>query len=164
MALLIMLDLVVAQKFGDEMALADRLDSRSDHATLGMIVAVLFTIRLFLRFRHGAPAFSAGAPAALARAARATHLLMYFLIGFLILSGIATAMTATNSIELFGRLDISVGLASESSFAFLRNFHEFATNAIILLITLHFIAALYHQFIVKDNGIVRMLKFWQRVS
>jgi cytochrome b561 len=42
MAFLIMLDLVIAQKFGGEMELWDRLESRVDHATVGLIVTSLF--------------------------------------------------------------------------------------------------------------------------
>ena len=35
MAFVIMLDLNIAQKFGGEMELWDRLESREDHATMG---------------------------------------------------------------------------------------------------------------------------------
>ena len=42
MAFLIILDLNIAQKFGGEMELWDRLESRVDHATVGIIVTVLF--------------------------------------------------------------------------------------------------------------------------
>ena len=44
MAIIIMLDLNVAQKFGGNMELWDRLESRSDHATAGMIVTFLFIL------------------------------------------------------------------------------------------------------------------------
>ena len=44
MAIIIMLDLNVAQKFGGNMELWDRLESRADHATAGMIVTFLFII------------------------------------------------------------------------------------------------------------------------
>ena len=42
MAFLIILDLNIAQKFGGEMELWDRLESRVDHATVGILVTVLF--------------------------------------------------------------------------------------------------------------------------
>ena len=45
MALAIMLDLNVAQKFGGEMELWDRLESRADHATMGLIITFLFLLR-----------------------------------------------------------------------------------------------------------------------
>ena len=59
MAIIIMLDLNVAQKFGGEMELWDRLESRVDHAQAGLIVTFLFFLRLFLRYRYGAPALPA---------------------------------------------------------------------------------------------------------
>jgi cytochrome b561 len=49
MALAIMLDLFIAQKFGNPMELADRLESRLDHASLGTIVTVFFMLRIRLR-------------------------------------------------------------------------------------------------------------------
>ena len=55
MAIIIMLDLNVAQKFGGNMELWDRLESRSDHATAGMIVTFLFILRIVLRYFYGAP-------------------------------------------------------------------------------------------------------------
>jgi hypothetical protein len=39
MAVAIILDLIVAQKFGGEMELWDRLESRADHATMNLIVS-----------------------------------------------------------------------------------------------------------------------------
>ena len=38
MAGIIMLDLFIAQKFGNFMELPDRLESRVDHSTMGLIV------------------------------------------------------------------------------------------------------------------------------
>ncbi len=55
MAIIIMLDLNVAQKFGGNMELWDRLESRVDHATAGMIVTFLFLLRVALRYVYGAP-------------------------------------------------------------------------------------------------------------
>ena len=52
MAIIIMLDLNIAQKFGGEMELLDRLESRVDHATAGMIVTFLFILRILLRYRY----------------------------------------------------------------------------------------------------------------
>ena len=55
MAILIMLDLNIAQKFGGEMELLDRLESRVDHATAGLIVTFLLILRIALRYKYGAP-------------------------------------------------------------------------------------------------------------
>jgi cytochrome b561 len=58
MAIAIMIDLNVAQKFGGEMQLWDRLESRADHATMGLIITFLLVVRIFLRYRYGAPTLS----------------------------------------------------------------------------------------------------------
>ena len=161
MAIVIILDLNTAQKFGRVMEDWDRLESRADHATLGTIVAILFVLRLFLRYRHGAPPLPAGMPSWQLRAAKAGHWLLYFFIGFLILSGLLTASNAASPILIFQSLDITVGRTDETVFQFLRQFHEFATNAVIALIVAHFIAALHHHFVSKDDSTKRMLRFWK---
>lgn len=162
MAILILLDLVVAQKFGNPMVAADRIESRGDHASLGTIVAVLFIIRLGLRFKHGAPALPSGMTRWQIAAAKWGHVLLYVLIGLLILSGISTAINAANPILLFGKWDITIGQQTETLFDQIRWVHEFVTNAIIALIVVHIFAALYHWLIIKDDSFSRMLKFWVR--
>lgn len=164
MALLIMLDLFVAQKFGNIMQEFDRLESRADHGSLGTIVAILFLTRLYLRFRNGAPALPTNMSNWQIKLAQVAHLLLYILIGFLILSGLVTAANATNPILLFGAVDITIGQTTTDNFEFLRGFHEFATNAVIALIAIHFLAAMYHLLIAKDQTTQRMLKFWKRFT
>ena len=160
MALLIMLDLVVAQKFGDPMEQWDRLASRSDHASLGTIVATLFVIRILLRWRYGAPSLNQDMAAWQTRLAQIAHGLFYALISVLILSGIATAVNAADPLTLFGTWDITLGQMNEELFASIRPIHEYTTNALIGLIVLHVLAALYHQFILRDAATLNMLKFW----
>lgn len=161
MAILIMLDLFIAQKFGDVMEEADRLESRVDHGSMGTIVALLFIIRLVLRFRHGAPALPESMTPWQQKAASAAHLLLYLLIGFLIISGLATAVNATDPIALFGAIDITLGQTQGDAFTFFRQFHEFATNAVIALIVIHVLAALYHLVIAKDDSTKKMATFWK---
>ena len=164
MAIIITLDLFVAQKFGNPMELADRLESRVDHGTLGTIVGVLFLLRLVLRRRHGGAALPAAMPAWQQQLAGWAHALLYVLIGLLLVTGFATAINATNPIPLFGQLDITIGRETEDVFTFVRGFHELITNAIIVLIGLHVIAALYHGLIKRDGTTGRMLAFWRSAA
>ena len=62
MAILITMDLFVAQKLGNVMEDWDRLESRVDHGSLGTIIGILFVTRLVLRFRTGAPPLPQGMP------------------------------------------------------------------------------------------------------
>ena len=160
MAFFIMMDLFVAQKFGGVMEDWDRLESRVDHGSLGSIIGVLFILRIILRIRHGAPSLPEGMPIWQEWAARTAHWLLYFFIGFLILSGLATAANATAPVPLFGALDIAIGQTEETTFQFVRQFHEFSTNSVIALIGIHVFAAIYHHFVAKDDSTSRMLRFW----
>ena len=162
MSFLIILDLFVANKFGGAMEDWDRLESRSDHATVGTIVLCLFLYRLYLRYKHGAPPVPDSMTGWQVTAARWAHTLLYVLIGFLICTGILTGINATSEIQIFGQLTLSSGQTDDATFLFLRPFHEFATNAIIALIVLHIIAALYHELVKRDRTLIKMLKFWHR--
>ena len=62
MALLIMLDLNIAQKFGGDMDTLDRLESRIDHSSMGLIIASLFILRLVFRYKYGPPDYPASMP------------------------------------------------------------------------------------------------------
>tara|TARA_A200000113_G_C8863495_1_gene354065 strand:- start:600 stop:1097 length:498 start_codon:yes stop_codon:yes gene_type:complete len=164
MSILIMLDLVIAQKFGGDMELWDRLESRVDHATAGMIVAFLFILRIILRYRYGAPSLPSTMPVWQTYMAKAGHYGLYFLMGLLIISGITTANFTTDPIVVFGLINLSSEVNNVEMFNLIRGVHEFATNAIIALISIHILAAIYHHFIAKDDTTKNMLKFWTRKS
>ena len=164
MSILIMLDLVIAQKFGGDMELWDRLESRVDHATAGMIVALLFILRIILRYRYGAPSLPSTMPVWQTYMAKAGHYGLYFLMGLLIISGITTANFTTDPIIVFGLINLSSEVNNVEMFNLIRGIHEFATNAIIALISIHILAATYHHFIAKDDTTKNMLKFWTRKS
>ena len=163
MALIIMVDLVAAQKFGTSLPLAERLESRSDHATIGLVVLVLLLLRLYLRWRHGAPPLPASMPMWQVRAAQVTHFLLYALIGSLVLTGILAGINSTLPLVLFESWDITIGNSDREWFRTLRGFHEFVTKAIIAFIALHIVAALYHAVVSRDGVMRRMVVFWRRL-
>lgn len=161
MGLVIMLDLFVAQKFGGFLEEAERLQSRMDHATLGTMLAVLLLLRLFFRWKSGAPALpEAGMSGWQIMLAKFVHVGLYAGMILLLGTGVVTAMQATDPILIFQSFDITLGQMSEDNFVFLRRFHDAMTWIMIGLIVLHVAGALYHQFIIRDRILVRMLKFW----
>lgn len=160
-ALAIMLDLFIAQKFSGMMTDVDRFESRSDHASLGTIVAILFVIRLYLRWRNGAPALPAEMPHWQKKLSHFAHWALYILIGTLIVTGISSAINANSVVTPFGLFAFGDGIGSGFIFYFFRGLHELATNLIIALIILHILGALYHLIIVRDGVTGRMLKFWK---
>ena len=84
---------------------------------------------------------------------------------FLLRMPLTTAANFTNDpIVVFGLFNLSSEVDNLYMFELIRGIHEFATNAIIALITIHILAAIYHHFIVKDDTTKNMLKFWTRKS
>lgn len=160
-AIAIMMDLFIAQKFGGVMEDMDRFESRSDHASLGTIVAVLFAIRLYFRFKHGAPLLPSDLPVWQTRIAHLAHWALYGLIGLLILSGIGSAMNANSVVSPFGLFAYGDGTGGGDTYDLIRMFHEFATKAIIALIILHVVAALYHLASKHRDLTLRMMMFWR---
>ena len=161
MALIICFDLFVAQKFGRVMEDWDRLESRVDHATVGTVLTILLVLRLYFRFRHGPAVMPPGMPPWQVTAAKAGHFALYACMVLLVVSGFATGMNAADPIPLFGQLDITLGQTNEDLMQTIRPVHEFATNAMIVLIAIHVLAALQHHFVAKDRSTAKMLKFWK---
>ncbi len=161
-AIAIMLDLFIAQKFGGVMEDWDRFESRSDHASLGTLVALLLVVRLYLRMKHGAPPLPADIPRWQARMAHAAHGALYGLVGLLLLTGIATAMNANSLVMPFGLYSYGNGVGDLDTFNVFRLVHELATQAIIALIVLHIAAALFHLLTKHHRHLtLRMMKFWK---
>ena len=144
MATAIIADLFIAQKFGGVMEQWDRFESRSDHASLGTLVVILFVIRLTLRMKRGVPHLPSDLPDWQKRLAQFAHVGFYGLIGLLLVSGIASAMTADSQVSPFGLFAYGDGIADPELFTFVRGAHEWATKLLIGLIALHVAAALLH--------------------
>lgn len=65
-------------------------------------------------------------------------------MGILILTGIISAIFAFNSIIVFGSFDLALVKHSADFINSVRGVHEFCTNSIIALLTIHIFEAFYH--------------------
>ena len=160
MAAAIMIDLNVAQKFGGEMQVLDRLESRADHATMGLIITFLLVLRIILRSRYGAPSLPNSMSKWQIIAAQVGHYGLYILMGTLVMTGIISAIYASDPILVFNSYDLAFANHNDNAFRIVRGIHEFCTNAIIALIFIHILAAIYHHFVLKDSTTSNMSKFW----
>ena len=161
MAIIIMLDLNIAQKFGGEMDILDRLESRIDHTSMGLIITFLFILRVFLRYKYGSPGYPESMPRWQVISAKIGHYGLYFLMGGLVVTGILTARYATDPILAFNTLNLTTGNGDLQIYDAIRFFHEIFTNLIIAFVVIHILASLYHHFFAKDLTTINMIKFWK---
>jgi len=139
------------------------------HKSIGLTVLVLSVLRLFWRLVNPIPPLPADMNPALRALARGTHYLLYFLIVAIPLTG----WILVSASKLGGRVPtIYFHLFNWPHIPFIANLppeqkaplHEvFDTTHVVLawsaivLIPLHVIGALYHQFIRRDDVLKRML-------
>ncbi|MFN0113628.1 MAG: cytochrome b [Paracoccaceae bacterium] len=139
--------LVAANYFlgdGMERALKQRIEQGAEpgtraglHVWIGVAVLVLVLVRIAVRFRSGAPGVPDGTPGAMRTAARLGHLALYALMIGVPLGGAAA---------WFGGFR-SVG-----------EVHALGGNLLMLVAGLHALAALVHQFVLKDGLLMPMLR------
>ena len=122
------------------------------HAYVGVFIGILLVVRLILRFTVKRPAPADAGNAFLNFLAKAVHFLLYlFLIGMAV-SGFGLFQQAMLPAVFSGEIPYP-----QDFFQYLpRMGHGLTSWLLIGLIALHFGAAMYHQFIRKDNLLSRM--------
>lgn len=104
------------------------------HVWVGVAVLALVVIRLFVRRSQGAPAAEPGFAGVLATwGHRALYLLML-------------AVPALGAISWFGGIDATAEP------------HALLANALMVLVGAHALMALFHQYVLKDGVLARMLR------
>jgi len=128
----------------------------SAHESLGLLVLVLSFSRLLWRLTHPAPPIH-GTP--LVRcAAAAGHALLYVATLGLPIAGIARAMASGRDAVLFG-VTIPSWTDRNDMLATIAGFLHggLVMNLLLALIAGHVLAALWHQFVLEDGTLRRML-------
>ena len=106
------------------------------HRAFGIVVAVLAMARIALRVQHGAPPLPPGTPPLIALASKLTHAALYALL---------LAIPFTGAAAWFGpSRDIG-------------EVHELLFNLLAVLVALHVAAAVFHQVVLKDELMRRMI-------
>lgn len=122
------------------------------HAYTGGFIAVLLAIRLILRFTVKIPAPADVGNAFLNFIAKAVHFLLYLLLIGMAVSGLGIFQSANLPSVFAGEASYP-----QDFFAYPpRIGHGLVSTVLLLLILLHVGAALYHQFILRDNLLSRM--------
>lgn len=128
------------------------------HKSFGITVLGLLILRILVRVMSPRVEPAAG-PRPQQIAAHAIHGVLYLLmlvvpvIGWLLVSAKGRVVSYFNMVDL----PALMAQGSEELGEFLEETHEVGANVLMVLAGLHIAAALYHQFIVKDGLIRRML-------
>ena len=139
----------------------DKIAQLSVHMTLGVAILVLTLARLAVRSKTPQPERASSGNVLLDKLAIATHHGLYVAIILMAVTGIATAAAADlPAIMLAGSSE-----ALPESFSALpsRIAHGLLAQALIALILLHTLGALYHHLFRKDQ-LLRRVWFEQRAS
>ena len=107
------------------------------HVLAGLLTFALMLVRIFMRFSKGAPALPQEETAMMKMAAHATHGILYLALLLMPMSG---------ALAWFGQLELA-------------DTAHLALKFVLLgFVALHVAAAFYHQFVLKNGLIKRMLK------
>ncbi len=125
------------------------------HMTAGVLVLLLACVRVLVRVTRPAPREVPG-PLWQTAAAKLMYLLMYVVMFALPLAGIYFVQAGGRDVMFFGAALPHLFAANPDLRGPVKDFHEFVGNAVYYIVGLHILAALFHQFVLKDGIMSRM--------
>ncbi len=125
------------------------------HMSGGIFVLLLMIVRIIVRIRSAKPVPAHIGSPALDRLATLGHYSLYAIVFLMIATGWTTGFLISGAFAPGGKLPVSFDLLP--SF----RMHEILATVLVVLIAGHVLAALYHQFVLKD-GLFRRMWFGKR--
>ncbi len=126
------------------------------HQSLGITVLGVVMLRLLWRVRHKAPPLLL--PAAQRLVASMSHTTLYVLLLVMPLLGWGMGAAFGKSVQWFNLVPLPTFATPNRALGVLcKHWHATLAWALLALIVLHTLAALYHHFICRDNVLRRML-------
>jgi cytochrome b561 len=130
------------------------------HKSFGMTVLMLAVLRLAWRLFHAPPRLPEGMSWIERKLAHATHAAFYVLLFAMPLTGWLMSSAKNYSVSWFGFFTWPNLIGkNDAAFTALRNIHGILSWVLLGLAILHVLAALKHQFVGKDDVLLRMLPF-----
>lgn len=127
------------------------------HKNVGVMLLVLVVARLVWRGLNPAPKLPADLSPLQAKAAAATHGLLYTLMFIVPLAGYVRVRAGGFPIESLDALGLPTLVPKSDALAALaKSVHYYAGIAIIAVLAVHIGAALYHRFVRRDGVLARM--------
>jgi cytochrome b561 len=125
------------------------------HMVAGIAILVLVIIRFVVRVGSQRPADATSGSKLLETLAKAVHYGLYILLLVITVVGATFSLQSGRLARTFFGGGPASGPPPDLVFL-LRGVHGLTANLLLVLVVLHVLAAIYHQFIVKDNLIPRM--------
>lgn len=127
------------------------------HLSIGVFILLVTLVRLGWRMGSVVPPPPADLGPALRVLSRATHFLFYGILVVLPLLGWANASSRGWEVRLFGVLPLPALVGSDSAFGHeMGDVHQAVALALLGVVGLHVLGALYHQFILRDSLLARV--------
>jgi cytochrome b561 len=152
MAILIIALLVLGHTMVDLPRGPEKNSLYGTHMSLGLLAGLAIVFWLYRKIRGDHPP-SQNKPA------KYVHLTLFVLLLLMPVSGLLMAMSDGHAVGFFGLFEIPAFIP-ESVFAhdLFMVIHNAGQGILIVLLTGHIAAALYHQFYLRDGTLMRMMK------
>ncbi len=136
----------------------DKLEKYTWHKSLGMLLFALGVIRLVRGLVGSRPPLPVDTPRYQKILARTVQVLLYLVIVIMPISGWLMSSAADVPVKLFGLLTLPPLIAPDKALVeVFEEIHEAQAFALLTLVSLHFLGALKHHFINRDNVLHTML-------
>ena len=157
MAILIWWTAIIGLRMTDLPDSLAKLDTYSFHKSLGLSVLLLAILRLAWKVANDKPLMPETMKDWERKAALATHHTIYLLLFLVPILGWLTSEAAPFPLQYFGLAQVPVaGIGPDAAKVFL-DIHEWVAKLLLLLVIVHFLAALKHHFVDKDTILKRMI-------
>lgn len=127
------------------------------HKAFGVTILILVIIRLIWRTQNVTPQKHPSIPNWQVIAAELNVKILYFLMAVMPLSGIFMSLYGGYPINFFNLFAIPAFEKNIKLSNLAKEFHEAFAVLLIIAVTLHLLASLYHHFIKKDDTLRKML-------
>lgn len=155
LAIFIVLQLLVG--FGFEWVFFESKQIITLHKSFGLCIFFIIILTIIVKIVSDKPPYSPALPLWQYIVAKITHLGLYICIMGMCLSGLIGSILMGYPWKIFFVIPFPNFLPTNQSLGWeIFSYHSVFATVLGLLVTLHILAALYHQFILKDGLLSRM--------
>jgi cytochrome b561 len=128
------------------------------HKSVGIIAFVLVVLRIVVRLSGGAPPPDPTLSAFQRTASAIVHGLIYLILLAMPVLGYAATNMCCKPVNFFWIWPVPINLeGSEGTVKAIFSAHEFLGWSLVVLVTIHIAAALYHHLVLRDGVLRRMI-------